>query len=365
MLPELSTLIEIGVMFLKVFIIANALFLAPIPLTWIERKLAGRIQQRIGPYRVGPHGLLQPIADMIKMFVKEGIVPDKADKFLFKLAPILAMVPIFAVFVVVPFGDNITIPYIKYELTMYVTDMNVGVIYVLAISGLAIYGMIFGGWASNSKYAMLGGMRSAAQMISYEVAMSFAVVGVVMLSGSLSLVDIVTSQSGGFLNWNILYLPVGPLWFLIFIIAGVAEMGRIPFDLAEDEGALAAGYHTEFSAMRFAFLSLAEYVAMISISVLAVVFFLGGWDNPLGSLIPILDYVPPIFWFLGKVGAFIYFFMWLRFTIPRYRYDQLMTIGWKILIPLALLNVLATGVIKIYADYRITDILEMAGIKLW
>ncbi len=364
-MPSIDTLIVVGVMLLKVLIIGGALFCAPLPLTWIERKLAGRIQQRLGPHRVGPFGLLQPLADMIKMFVKEDIVPAKADSFLFKLAPILAMAPIFAIFVVVPFGPDITIPFIDYKVSLYITDMNVGIIFVLAISGLAVYGLIFGGWASNSKYAMLGGMRSTAQMISYEVAMSFAAVGVVMMSGSLSLVDIVTSQSGGFLNWNILYLPVGPLWFVIFLIAGLAEMNRIPFDMPEDEGSLAAGYHVEYSAMRFAFLSLAEYVAMVSIAVLLVVFFLGGWDNPLGSLIPILDYVPPVFWFMGKVGAFIYFFMWLRFTIPRYRYDQLMTIGWKIMIPLSLANILATGMIKIYADYRITDVLEMVGLKLW
>lgn len=364
-MPDWNTLIDVGVMLLKVVIIGGALFSAPMPLTWIERKLAGRIQQRLGPYRVGPHGILQSLADTIKMFTKEDIVPDKADKILFKLAPILAMAPIFAVFIVVPFGDNITIPYINYELSLYVTDMNVGIIYVLAISGLAVYGMIFGGWASNSKYAMLGGMRSAAQMISYEVAMSFAAVGVVMISGSLSLVEIVSAQSGGVFFWNVFYLPVGPLWFLIFIIAGIAEMNRIPFDMPEDEGALAAGFHVEYSAMRFAFFSLAEYVAMISISVLAVVFFLGGWDNPFGSLIPILDYVPPVVWFGAKTWVFIYFFMWLRFTIPRYRYDQLMTIGWKILIPLSLANILATGVMKIYFDYRITDVMEMVGLKLW
>src|SRR3990167_9251354 len=221
---EIRTLIEVALIVVKVVIISLILFGLPIPLTWLERKVAGHIQLRLGPYRVGPHGILQPIADTIKLMFKEDIVPDKADKWLFKISPILAMVPAFAVYATIPFGDKITIPVINKEITLYIADMNVGILYVLAIGGLSVYGIILGGWASNSKYALFGGLRSSAQMISYELALSFACIGVVMLSNSLSLVDIVKAQSGW--QWNIFYQPVG---FVIFFIAGLAEINRIPF----------------------------------------------------------------------------------------------------------------------------------------
>jgi len=344
-----SLILTVIIMVVKVGVVAMILFGLPLPLTWLERKVAGHIQARLGPFRVGPHGVLQPFADMIKLLLKEDIVPDKADKFLFKIAPLIAMVPAFLVFVAIPIGDKWTIPFINKDITFYVSDMNVGVIYILAIAGLGIYGMIFGGWASNSKYALLGGLRSSAQMISYEVALSFAAVGVVMMSNSLSLVDIVKSQSGGFWNWNFFYLPVGPVWFFIFLIAASAEINRIPFDLPEDEGTLSSGFHTEYSGMRFAFFMLAEYVAMVTVSVLAVVFYLGGWNPPVD--IPYIpDSILPFYgigWFVAKSVVFIYLFMWVRFTLPRYRYDQLMTIGWKILIPVCLGAILVTGVMRI------------------
>jgi NADH-quinone oxidoreductase subunit H len=336
-----ALLVELVIMVVKVAVVGLVLFALPIPLTWIERKVAGHIQVRLGPFRVGFHGVLQAFADTVKMLLKEDIVPEKADRVVFKLAPLIALAPVCAVFVVVPFGESWYLPFIGRETPLYIADMNVAVVYVLAISGLGIYGIIFGGWASNSKYALLGGMRSAAQMISYEVAMSFAFIGVVMIANSLSLVEIVRGQSGGVLNWNIFYLPVGPVWFAIFLIAGIAEINRIPFDMAEDEGTLGAGFHVEYSGMRFAYFQLAEYVAMVSISVLAVVLFFGGWDAPFAISLP------PVVWFLVKVSAFIYLFMWIRFTIPRYRYDQLMTIGWKILIPICLVNVLVTGWLRI------------------
>lgn len=342
-MPDIATLLAVLLIVVKVGVVTMILFGLPLPLTWLERKVAGHIQVRLGPWRVGPHGVLQPFADMIKLLFKEDIVPYKADKLLFNLAPLLSMVPAFAVFVAIPFGDSVMIPFINKEVTLYISDMNVGILYILAIGGLGIYGLILGGWASNSKYALLGGLRSSAQMISYEVAMSFAAVGVVMMSNSLSLLEMVKSQSGSFLNWNIFYLPVGPVWFAIFLIAGLAEINRIPFDLTEDEGTLAAGFHTEYSGMKFAFFMLAEYVAMVTISVLSVVMFFGGWNAPIETPLPI----PPIFWFVAKAGAFIYFFMWIRFTLPRYRYDQLMTIGWKILIPIALVNLLVTGFMRI------------------
>ncbi len=342
-MPDLATIIEVILIIIKGFIITMILFGLPLPLTWLERKVAGHIQVRPGPYRVGPHGLLQPFADMIKLLMKEDIVPDKADKFLFKLAPMLAMVPAFAVFAAIPIGESFTLPGLDREITLYLADMNVGILYVLAIAGLGIYGIIFGGWASNSKYALLGGMRSSAQMISYEIAVSFAAIGVVMMANSLSLVEIVKSQAGGILNWNILYLPVGPVWFFIFIIGVFAETNRIPFDLTEDEGTLSSGFHTEYSGMRFAFFMLAEYIAMVTASALSVLLFFGGWNSPLPFDLPI----PGVLWFVAKVSVFIYIFMWVRFTLPRYRYDQLMKIGWKIMIPLSLVNILVTGLMRI------------------
>ncbi len=341
-MPDTAFILEVVLIVVKVVVMTMILFGLPLPLTWLERKIAGHIQVRLGPYRVGPHGVLQPFADMIKLLFKEDIMPAQADWWLYKIAPIMAMVPAFAVFVAIPFGESWTVPIINKEVTLYISDMNVGILYVLAIAGLGIYGIIFGGWASNSKYALLGGLRSSAQMISYEIALSFAAIGVVMLSNSLSLVDIVQTQSGGIFNWNFFYLPVGPIWFAIFLIAGLAEINRIPFDLPEDEGTLAAGFHVEYSGMRFALFSLAEYVALVTMSVLAVILFFGGWTSPLP-----VDILPPIVWFILKVSFFIYFFMWVRFTFPRYRYDQLMTIGWKVLIPVSLANILLTGLMRI------------------
>ncbi|MEK7773364.1 MAG: NADH-quinone oxidoreductase subunit NuoH [Deltaproteobacteria bacterium] len=339
----MSTIIQVIIITVKVGFITMLLFALPLPLTWLERKVAGHIQVRLGPWRVGPHGLLQPFADMVKLLTKEDIVPDRADKLLFSLAPLMAMVPAFAVFVAIPFGDKFVIPFIGKEVTLYISDMNVGILYVLSMAGLGIYGVIFGGWASNSKYSLLGGLRSSAQMISYEIAISFAAIGVVMMVNSLSLVDIVHAQGNGILSWNFFYLPVGPVWFAIFLVGSLAEINRIPFDLPEDEGTLGAGFHTEYSGMKFAFFMLAEYIAMVTASVLMVILFFGGWNAPFNIPLPI----PQIFWFLGKVVFFIYFFMWVRFTLPRYRYDQLMTIGWKVLIPISLVNIVITGLLRI------------------
>jgi NADH-quinone oxidoreductase subunit H len=327
-------MIELLLIGIKVVVVTLIVFALPLPLTYIERKVAGHIQVRLGPYRVGPHGILQPFADMVKLMFKEDIIPAKADPWLFRIAPVIAMVPAFAVFATIPFGEKVTLPILNYEVNLYISDMDTGILYVLAIAGLSVYGIILGGWASNSKYPLLGGLRSSAQMISYELALSFASIGVVMIVNSLSLVDIVKAQSGW--HWNILYQPVG---FVIFFIAGLAEINRIPFDLPEDEGTLGAGYHAEYSSMRFAFFMLTEYVAMVSMSILIVLLFLGGWDGP--------AFLPGIVWFLLKVAMLIYFIIWTRFTYPRYRYDQLMSIGWKILLPLSLANILITGLIII------------------
>ena len=327
-------MIELLLIGIKVVVVTLIVFALPLPLTYIERKVAGHIQVRLGPYRVGPHGILQPFADMVKLMFKEDIIPAKADPWLFRIAPVIAMVPAFAVFATIPFGEKVTLPFVNYEVNLYISDMDTGILYVLAIAGLSVYGIILGGWASNSKYPLLGGLRSSAQMISYELALSFACIGVVMIVNSLSLVDIVKAQSGW--HWNILYQPVG---FVIFFIAGLAEINRIPFDLPEDEGTLGAGYHAEYSSMRFAFFMLTEYVAMVSMSILIVLLFLGGWDGP--------AFLPGIVWFLLKVAMLIYFIIWTRFTYPRYRYDQLMSIGWKILLPLSLVNILITGLVII------------------
>ncbi|MBI5039097.1 MAG: NADH-quinone oxidoreductase subunit NuoH [Nitrospirae bacterium] len=327
-------MIELLLIGIKVVVVTLIVFALPLPLTYIERKVAGHIQVRLGPYRVGPHGILQPFADMVKLMFKEDIIPAKADPWLFRIAPVIAMVPAFVVFATIPFGEKVTLPILNYEVNLYISNMDTGILYILAIAGLSVYGIILGGWASNSKYPLLGGLRSSAQMISYELALSFACIGVVMIVNSLSLVDIVKAQSGW--HWNILYQPVG---FVIFFIAGLAEINRIPFDLPEDEGTLGAGYHAEYSSMRFAFFMLTEYVAMVSMSILIVLLFLGGWDGP--------AFLPGIVWFLLKVAMLIYIIIWTRFTYPRYRYDQLMSIGWKILLPLSLANILITGLVII------------------
>ena len=311
-----------------VVVIAILLFL-PIPLTWLERKIAGHIQQRLGPMRVGWHGLLQPVADGIKLLTKEDHIPAEADRFLFKLAPIIALVPPFAAFVAIPFGDSVS-PF-GVEITLYLADMNVWLLYILAVLGIGTFGVILAGWASNSKYAVLGSLRTCAQMISYEIPMGFSVIGVVMLAHSMSLLDIVESQAG---MWNVVYQPLG---FFVFFVTGLAEAQRIPFDLPEAEGDLGAGYHTEYSGMRFSFFMISEYVIVVALSALIVILFFGGWN---GILIPL----PSAVWFLLKVGFFVWVFMWFRFTFPRYRYDQLMVIGWKVLLPLSLANILVSGI---------------------
>ena len=313
----------------KMIVVIAILFALPIPLTWLERKIAGHIQQRLGPMRVGWHGLLQPVADGIKLLTKEDHIPAEADRFLFTLAPIIALVPPFAVFVAIPFGDRVTL--FGAEITLYLSDMNVGLLYILAVLGIGTFGVILAGWASNSKYAVLGSLRTCAQMISYEIPMGFSVIGVVMLAHSMSLLDIVEAQAG---IWNVVYQPLG---FFVFFVAGLAEAQRIPFDLPEAEGDLGAGYHTEYSGMRFSFFMISEYVIVVVLSTLNVILFFGGWN---GALLPL----PAAVWFLLKVGFFVWVFMWFRFTFPRYRYDQLMTIGWKVLLPLSLANILVSGV---------------------
>jgi len=325
----METFLAFGLIVVKMAIVIGVLLALPIPLTWIERKIAGHIQQRLGPMRVGWHGLLQPVADGIKLLTKEDHIPTDADRFLFTLAPIIALIPPFAVFVAIPFGDSVTI--FGTEITLYLVDMNVALLYILAVAGIEVIGVILAGWASNSKYAVLGSLRTCAQMISYEIPMGFSVIGVVMLAQSMSLVDIVEAQAG---LWNVVYQPLG---FFVFFVAAIAEAQRIPFDLPEAEGDLGAGYHTEYSGMRFSFFMISEYLIVVLLSALIVILFFGGWH---GAPIPL----PGPVWFLLKVGFFIWVFMWLRFTFPRYRYDHLMTIGWKVLLPLSLANILISGI---------------------
>ncbi|MDQ6420956.1 NADH-quinone oxidoreductase subunit NuoH [Paenibacillus sp. LHD-117] len=292
---------------------------------YYERKVIGWMQLRIGPNRVGPLGLLQTVADILKLLIKEDTIPRKADRLLFILAPALAFVPAFAVLAVIPYTEK-----------LYFADLNVGLLYYVALSGITTLGMVLGGWASNNKYALLGGMRSAAQMISYEVPLVISVVGVILLSGSLNLKTIVAAQGDWFWEWNFLPQIIG---FAVFYIAAVSELNRTPFDLPEAESELVAGYHVEYSGFRFAFFMLAEYVYVYAIAALVTVLFLGGWHPPA----PFLDFVPGLVWFLLKFVAVVFSFFWIRATFPRLRVDQLMGLGWKVLLPVALLNVFLTA----------------------
>lgn len=332
-MPETHSAVQllafvVGVGLVFVFILLHAAYL-----TYAERKIIGHIQSRLGPMYAGWHGILQPLADGLKLLVKEDIIPREADRPVFILAPFMALVPAFAAFVVVPFGPEITL--FGHTFRLYLTDLNIGVLYIMALSSVGVYGILMAGWASNSKYALLGGLRSAAQLISYEMAMGLAVVSAVLWAGSLSLVDIVKAQE------NFWFVLVQPVAFFIFVVSMLAETNRAPFDLPEAESELVAGFHTEYSGMRFSFFFIAEYANMVVVSILATVLFLGGWHPPFDFL----SFIPPTIWFLLKVYALLFLFLWVRATLPRYRFDQLMHLGWKVFLPLGLANVLVTGLI--------------------
>ncbi|MBD3920775.1 NADH-quinone oxidoreductase subunit NuoH [Paenibacillus sp. PR3] len=293
---------------------------------YFERKVIGWMQFRRGPNRVGPFGLLQTVADILKLLIKEDTIPRKADRLLFVLAPVLAFIPSFAVLAVIPYTQK-----------LYFADLNVGLLYYVALSGISTLAIVLGGWASNNKYALLGGMRSAAQMISYEVPLVISVTGVVLMSGTLNLRGIVDAQSGGwFWDWNFLPQIIG---FAVFVIAAISELNRTPFDLPEAESELVAGYHVEYSGFRFAFFMLTEYVYVYAIAGLATTLFLGGWHAPA----PFLDFIPGIIWFALKFAFIVFFLFWLRATLPRIRIDQLMGLGWKLLLPLSLANIFLTA----------------------
>ncbi|MEK7824049.1 MAG: NADH-quinone oxidoreductase subunit NuoH [Candidatus Eisenbacteria bacterium] len=287
-----------------------------------ERKIAGHMQARIGPNRVGPFGLLQPVADALKLFFKEEFTPEGANKVIFHIAPMLAVIPALVTFSVVPFGP---------QDALRVTDINVGLLLFLAMSSLGVYAITLGGWSSNNKYALLGGLRSSAQMISYELAMGLSTIGVLLLAGSLSLVDIVRAQQHW---WFVIFQPVA---FGIFMLTALAETNRAPFDLPEAEAELVAGFHTEYSSMKFGLFFLGEFANVITISCIAVTLFLGGWNGPW------LPEQLKFLWFFAKLGALLFFFIWVRWTFPRLRYDQLMNLGWKVLLPLALANIVLTS----------------------
>jgi NADH-quinone oxidoreductase subunit H len=308
-------------------------------MVYMERKVAAFLQQRVGPLLVGPKGLLQPLADVIKLMFKEELRPRAADRILFALAPIISATAAFAAFAVVPFGAETTFfGLLDQPLRLQVADVNVAVLVIFAIASMSVYGIVLAGWSSNSKYSLLGGLRSSAQMISYELSYGMALAGVLLMANSLSLTDIVNGQSGtwfGFVpRWFVFLQPIG---FLVYMTAGIAETNRAPFDFPEAEQELVAGYHTEYSSMSFAMFFLAEYINMVTVSAVATDLFLGGWHGPL---------LPASFgwiWFLIKVGAILFFYVWMRWTLPRYRYDQLMAFGWKVLLPVSVVNLLVTA----------------------
>ncbi len=334
---------QLGVIFVAFF----ALQISAAGLVYMERKVAAFVQQRVGPYLVGPRGLMQPLADIVKLIFKEELRPKAADKWLFYLAPVLSATAAFAAFAVVPFGADTTFfGLLDRPIHLAAADVNVGILVIFAITSMGVYGIVLAGWASNSKYSLLGGLRSSAQMISYELSYGLSFAAVIMLAGSLSLHDIVEQQSGywlGFIpKWYIFPQFFG---FLIYLTAGVAETNRAPFDFPEAEQELVAGYHTEYSSMSFALFFLAEYINMVTVSAVATDLFLGGWHGP---FLP--DWLGWI-WFFAKVFAILFFYIWMRWTLPRYRYDQLMEFGWKWLLPAAVINLLVTAGVVIYMGW--------------
>ena len=334
--------VQLGIIGLTFFMLINASAL----LVLAERKIMGFMQQRYGPYLVGPHGVLQPLADILKLLMKEELRPKGADKWLFTLAPILSVTAAFAAFATVPWGAETTLfGLLETPVKLGVADVNVGLLVVFAITSMGVYGIVLAGWASNSKYSLMGGLRASAQMISYELAYATSLAAVILLAGSLSLREIVDTQSGawfGFIpKWYLFLQPVG---FIIYVIAGVAETNRAPFDFPEAEQELVAGYNTEYSSVRFALFPQAEYINMATMSAVATDLYLGGWHG-----IPLLDqYGLSWITFLLKVGAILFAYIWMRWTLPRYRYDQLMAFGWKFLFPLSVINLIVTAALVLY-----------------
>jgi NADH-quinone oxidoreductase subunit H len=328
---------------LKIAVLLAAVLLAVAYMTLLERKVIAWVQIRLGPMRVGPQGLLQPIADGVKLLLKEDITPARVDRWVFSLAPILSMVPALIAFAVIPFGSEVTLFGVRVPL--HIADVNVGLLYIVAIASIGVYGIILAGYSSNSKYPLLAGLRASAQLISYEIAVTMMLVSVVVMSGTLSLVGITEAQR----NAGVWYVFAQPVAFVILFIGGLAETNRAPFDMPEAEQELVGGFHTEYSGMRFALFFLAEYANMIVVSAVATTLFFGGYLRPFPNVDALwfLDYIPGWIWFLAKTFAFLYVFVWIRATLPRYRYDQLMRLGWKVLIPLGIANLVVTGILKV------------------
>jgi len=328
------------IILVKVLVVFAGTMLTVLIMIYAERRVSAFIQGRLGPNRVGPQGIFQPLADGIKFLMKEDIIPAGVDKPIFILAPAILLLPALMTFAVIPFGSDITL--FGRQIPLQVADVNVGILYILALTSIGVYGIVLAGWSSNSKYSLLGGLRSSAQLISYELAMGLAVVSIILLSGSLKLNDIVGDQQGHFLSWNVFKQPLA---FLIFLVAVYAETNRLPFDLSEAEQELVGGYHTEYSSMKFAMFFMAEYANMITAAALTVTLFFGGWDVPFvneaalgmwGAMLSVTS-------FILKMGFFLFLFIWVRWTFPRFRYDQLMKLGWKVMLPLALFNIFLTA----------------------
>lgn len=328
---------------LKIVVLLNAVLVSVTFMTLLERKIIAWVQVRLGPMRVGPHGVLQPIADAIKLLLKEDITPSRADKGVFTLAPIISMVPALIAFAVIPFDREATV--FGYTVPLFIADINVGLLYIVSITSIGVYGIILAGYASNSKFPLLAGLRASAQLISYEIAVTMMLVSMVVTAGTLSMVGIVEAQRGH----GVWYAFLQPVAFVILFIGGLAETNRAPFDMPEAEQELTGGFHTEYSGMRFALFFLAEYANMIVVSAVATTLFLGGYLRPFPNIeaLWVLDYVPGWLWFFLKTFLFIYIFMWIRATLPRYRYDQLMRLGWKVLIPLGIANLVVTAFFKV------------------
>ncbi|GAB4165267.1 MAG: NADH-quinone oxidoreductase subunit NuoH [Geothermobacteraceae bacterium] len=327
----------IGAMLVKILVVFGVTMLIVAYATWAERKVIGHMQTRLGPMLTGWHGLLQPIADGLKLFFKEDIIPSQASRVPFILAPMMILIPSLITMAVVPFGTDLVVNIggKAYAIPLQITDLNIGILYILAMAGLGVYGITLAGWSSNSKYSLLGGVRASAQMISYELAAGLAIIAVFMLSETLSMREIVLQQSGSILDW---YVWKQPLAFVLFLVTGTAEINRTPFDMPEAESELVSGFCTEYSSMKYALFFMAEYANMIVVAAIMATLFLGGWSGP-------TPWGPVNL--LGKIFAFMFFLMWIRATFPRVRYDQLMKLGWKVLLPLALANILVTGIVVV------------------
>lgn len=333
---SVAKIVAISIAFLAIMLLVAVTVLA-------ERRVLAFIQGRVGPNRVGYFGVLQPFADFIKTMVKEDLVPDQSTRFVFLLAPMIAVITAIMAIAVYPFGPTITLPFIG-PIQLVIARFDVGLLYVLGVTSVGVYGIALAGWSSNNKYSLMGGLRSSAQMISYELSLGLSLVGVVLMSGTLDLYTIVEQQSGWYgMNWNILYQPLG---FLIYLISAIAETNRVPFDLPEAETELVAGFHTEYSSIKFLLFFNAEYINMITVSMLATTLFLGGWNGPFVAQFPILG----VFYFAAKILFFLFLYIWLRGTLPRFRFDQLMDFGWKVLIPLAIFNILVTATVMYFVN---------------